>query len=310
MKLSVLLIACQLLAVSFAHDPLQHCYDANGDSKYCIPGPLSNERNIVAGRPPTATSTCGGEESEQVCPRSGTVGDYADVCEPCDSSEHSAEFITDTEEDDNITYWQSQTYSVVRYPDSVNLTFDLGNKAYSVQEIKIVFQSSRPESFALLASSGTNNFTPIHYFSRSCRETYGISEGVVGPDGAGCSSDGAQLLPLTGGTVTFSATERTGSPVVATHIMIRLDRHNTFGDEYSSEPEVLDSYYYAISDVVITGQCFCNGHASSCFEDDSGQWLCDCKHGTTGPDCDMCMPLFNDIPWRAATLEQAAECKG
>ena len=59
---------------------------------------------------------------------------------------------------------------------------------------------------------------------------------------------------------------------------------------------VLQSYYYAISDFVVGGKCLCNGHADNCDKTSpsTGNPVCDCKHNTTGDDCDKCLPLFNN----------------
>lgn len=305
MRFSFLSIAWQLLAVSFAQN--EQCYDDNGDSKYCSP---ASQLNVAADVTPTASSTCGLEAPERVCYRAGAAGgEYAGTCETCNSSALSPALMTD-DEGDGITYWQSQTYSFVQYPNSVNVTVSLG-KTFAVDSISLVFQSSRPESFTLLASVDYGDtFQPLHYFSRSCGDTYGVDDGAGSSDAPGCSSDGAQIVPLAGGGVSFAATELTDSSVLATDVRIRLDRLNTFGDEQSWEPMVLDSYYYAISDVIISGTCFCNGHASSCSQDDAGQLKCDCAHNTTGKDCDACLPLFNDLAWRPASQEDAGECKG
>lgn len=104
--------------------------------------------------------------------------------------------------------------------------------------------------------------------------------------------------------------------------MIVLNRMNTFGDEVFRDKRVLSSYYYAISDFAVGGRyirledfrrfrCKCNGHASQCVKStgEGGERLvCDCKHHTTGPDCDSCEPFYLDRPWRAATSTEANEC--
>ena len=41
--------------------------------------------------------------------------------------------------------------------------------------------------------------------------------------------------------------------MTATDIRITLDRMNTFGDEIFGDPQVLKSYYYAISDFSVGG---------------------------------------------------------
>ena len=57
-------------------------------------------------------------------------------------------------------------------------------------------------------------------------------------------------------------------------------------------------------------RCKCNGHASRCEIAPSRDLICHCQHNTTGPDCNMCKPFFNDRPWARATEENAMECLG
>ena len=95
-------------------------------------------------------------------------------------------------------------------------------------------------------------------------------------------------------------------------LRIDLDRMNTFGDEVFGDPEVLRSYYFAISNLVVRGRCKCNGHASECIEtvtnDGKSKLKCKCEHNTDGDDCQKCLPLFNDTPWKRATRFSANPC--
>lgn len=37
--------------------------------------------------------------------------------------------------------------------------------------------------------------------------------------------------------------------------------------------------------------------------------VCECKHFTDGPDCEKCLPFYNDAPWGRATSKNVHECK-
>lgn len=37
--------------------------------------------------------------------------------------------------------------------------------------------------------------------------------------------------------------------------------------------------------------------------------VCECKHFTDGPDCEKCLPFYNDAPWGRATNKNVHECK-
>ncbi|XP_011207088.2 netrin-A isoform X4 [Bactrocera dorsalis] len=67
--------------------------------------------------------------------------------------------------------------------------------------------------------------------------------------------------------------------------------------------------HYAVSDFLVGGRCKCNGHASKCSPDRYGVLACECKHNTTGRDCERCKPFHFDRPWGRATARDANECK-
>ncbi|KAM8719009.1 hypothetical protein ACLKA7_011674 [Drosophila subpalustris] len=67
--------------------------------------------------------------------------------------------------------------------------------------------------------------------------------------------------------------------------------------------------HYAVSDFTVGGRCKCNGHASKCSPDASGQLSCECRHNTAGRDCERCKPFHFDRPWGRATARDANECK-
>lgn len=284
----------------------------NGVAVACNP-PM--QRNIATGLLPVASNTCGENDPERVCFRAGSSAGYAGDCSTCDATNssraHPASLITDTNQQ---TYWQSQSFRSVQHPNSVTITVPF-NKTYSVQSISVLFQSARPESFSLLLSSDNGaSFTPLHRFSRSCNSTYGIAESpaaVAATDsGVLCTSDGTQVVPLTGGRSVYSASSYGRSPSLITDLRLKLDRLSTFGDELSWDPEVLDSYYYAIADIEITGACHCNGHAASCLSSVGGGVECNCTHNTAGQDCQQCLPSHNDRPWSPAVEGDARECVG
>ena len=285
-----------------------------------------------------SNNTCGSPPSE-FCVQT-TVTSPKKECELCSANDtrykHPSIYITDIKEDQNFTWWQSDT--LLNNPERkiVTLTLEL-EKSYDVTYIRIRFRSPRPESMAIYkrtSSDPSAPWVPYQYFSASCNKTFGVLNTPYGLDvgsfsddqqKALCTDEFSSISPLTGGNIAFSTLEgRPGaedfenSPtlqewVTASAIRIDLVRMNTFGDEVFGDPNVLKSYYFAIFDLAVGGRCKCNGHASSCRRkqtaDKSGEILrCECKHNTAGIDCEVCEPLYNDRKWARATEDNANEC--
>uniref|UniRef100_A0A2K6U1C2 Laminin subunit gamma 3 n=1 Tax=Saimiri boliviensis boliviensis TaxID=39432 RepID=A0A2K6U1C2_SAIBB len=239
---------------------------------------------------------------------------------------HNATYLTDFHSEDESTWWQSPSMAFgVQYPNSVNITLNLG-KAYEITYVRLKFHTSRPESFAIYKRSRADGpWEPYQFYSASCQKTYSRPEGQYLRPGedervAFCTSEFSDISPLSGGNVAFSTLEGRPSAynfeesprlqewVTSTELLISLNRLNTFGDDIFKDPRVLQSYYYAVSDLSVGGRCKCNGHASECSPDAAGQLACRCQHNTTGTDCERCLPFFQDRPWARGTAEAAHEC--
>lgn len=280
-----------------------------------------------------SNNTCGNPPSH-FCVQTGVTSPTKE-CTLCNASDiryrHPAVYITDIKNDQNRTWWQSET--LLDNPDkTVTLTLDLG-KSYDVSYIRIRFRSPRPQSMAIYKRTSTNRkapWIPYQYFSGSCEKTYKVpTRGIVTRENqqvALCTNEFSSISPLTGGNVAF--TTLMGRPdnlnfdnspalqewVTTSAIRIDLDRMNTFGDEVFGDANVLRSYYFAIIDLAVGGRCKCNGHAASCknYQLPNGrqELRCVCEHNTAGVDCMECRPLFNNRPWARATEDSANECQG
>lgn len=92
-----------------------------------------------------------------------------------------------------------------------------------------------------------------------------------------------------------------------------FDDEDLIPDETTSVPllkeeEKEELQWVGVSDLAIGGRCKCNGHASECTVDRSGEMTCNCKHNTAGKECEKCKPFHFDRPWGRATSSQANEC--
>ncbi|XP_034942261.1 laminin subunit gamma-1 [Chelonus insularis] len=309
--------------VPFNRDEVK-CYDETGRAQRCIP-PFENAAfNVLI----EATNTCG--ESDRPTEFCKQTGVKKKSCEICRRGDHPALYLTDHDNNENVTWWQSQTmYDGIEYPNQVNLTLRL-KKTFDITYVRVLFESPRPESWGIYRKKHEkSNWEPYQFYSATCRDTYGLpdlKETIRGEDTRVlCTSEYSDISPLTKGIVAFSTLEGRPSAyqfdtnpslqewVQASELKITLDRLNTFGDEVFGDDQVLKSYYYAIADIAVGARCTCNGHAGECVNstapDGSIQRICRCEHNTAGPDCNICLPFYNDAPWGRATTTDAHECK-
>jgi laminin gamma 1 len=330
-----------LFSIQLAQAYTSECYDRiNGQPKKCSPEFI----NAAFRKKIIASNTCGTPKIEY-CIQSSlhsslynshengydhNTGRSNKKCDWCDSTRtnkaHPADHLTDYNSQSYVTWWQSETMNEnIQYPNSVNLTLDLG-KSFDITYIQIKFQSSKPESFAIYKrTNDQSDWIPYQYYSASCQSTYDLNTSQIiqrdREDQALCVDEFSDIAPLSGSSVAFSTLEGRPSAyifdnsevlkewVTATEIKIVLNRLNTFGDEIFNDKQVLKSYYYAISDIAVGARCKCNGHASECLPSNDGRLKCVCQHNTDGDDCEKCAPSFNDIPWAPATNTHAHECK-
>ncbi|XP_065067558.1 laminin subunit gamma-1-like [Rhopilema esculentum] len=302
----------------------QKCYQDDGRPSWCMPELINAafEKDIYA------NNTCGVKKASHYCVHSGHIG-LQRTCEICDSRnktlEHPARYMNDIVQE-IVTWWQSDTLFDNKYP--VRIILDLG-KTFDITFVWITFHSARPESFAIYKKSSTakdDKWIPFQYYSQSCMKNYRVSPYQFitrrNQKVALCSEKYSRILPLSWGTVAFSTLEKRPerfgfdrSPalqewVTVASLRIDLDRLNTFGDEVFGDPDVLRSYYFAISNLMVGGRCKCNGHASECLHlgKEKPRLKCKCDHNTDGDDCEKCLPLYNDTPWKRATRYSANPC--
>nr|XP_003417716.1 netrin-3 [Loxodonta africana] len=286
--------------VPAAADP---CHDEVGAPRSCVP----SLENAALSREVLASSTC-----ERPATRA------------CDASDprraHPATLLTAAGGTAGPLCWRSD--SLVGVPLNVTLTVPLG-KAFELVFVSLRFCSQPPASVALLKSQDHGrSWAPLGFFSSLCGLDYGrLPIPATGPSGPGPEAlcfPAPQAQQDGGGLLAFSVQD--GSPpgldldsspvlqdwVTATDIRVVLTRPTMLEDTRDSKAVV--PYTYSATELQVGGRCKCNGHASRCLLDAQSHLVCDCQHGTEGPDCSRCKPFYCDRPWQRATTREAHAC--
>ncbi|VDP09674.1 unnamed protein product [Soboliphyme baturini] len=306
------------------------CYNVRHEPLRCVPDFV----NAAFGKPVVASSTCGQERPTRYCPtrehyegppRVPTV----DECHTCggDAGQHPASLLTDHNNPQDVTCWVSEPST--DYPSNVTLTLSLGKK-YEVTYVSMQFCHRRPDSMAIYKSMDYGRtWIPFQFYSSQCKKLYGKLPNVQisrhNEQEALCT-DAHSAAPLRGDRIAFatlegrpSAFDFEKSPVLqdwvtVTDIRVVFNRLSVdqadlygIGNETISE-RVREQYFYSMADLAVGGRCKCNGHASRCIRDKTGNAVCDCKHGTAGSECEKCKTFHYDRPWGRATADDAHEC--
>ncbi|VEN35191.1 unnamed protein product [Callosobruchus maculatus] len=288
MKAPVFVLFCFLCGIE-----IKNCQEADQTPVIGVRGTkcyddFNRPQNAAFGLLMEATNTCGDQGPIEYCEQTGVTG--TKLCDVCVAGQHDSRYLTDRHHQDNPTWWQK------------------GLRHNICKDMVLV--------------AATRKLLHIEKDNATCRDTYGLPDMTHTRHGeesrALCTSEYSDISPLRGGNVAFGTLEGRPSAYYfeATpelQIMITLDRLNTFGDEMFGDHQVLKSYFYAIADVAVGARCKCNGHATECIDsvavDGSKRKICKCEHYTAGPDCNECLPFYNDAPWGRANATHAHQCK-
>ena len=315
------------------------CHDDETDKpKQCVPDFV----NAAYGVPVVSSSPCGSPPSRHcftTAEETSLNSQAKEVCEICDadnpSKNHPASYLTDLNNPNNVTCWNSELLSDKE--GNISLTLSLGKK-FELTYISLQFCNQKPHSLAIYKSMDHGkSWQPFQYYSGNCRDVWDRDHRVpinrANEQEALCldthiSQDGASSrIAFSTLADRPSAEDFENSPVLqdwvtATDIMVvfpikhyegKIESNSINTNQSVEETAVSDDSgsrkYLAVSDLAIGGRCKCNGHASRCEHDKYGDLTCHCQHNTAGRECEKCKPFHFDRPWGRATQYQANECK-
>uniref|UniRef100_A0A914H193 Netrin n=1 Tax=Globodera rostochiensis TaxID=31243 RepID=A0A914H193_GLORO len=299
------------------------CYDSSGRPIRCVPDFI----NAAYGKPVIASSTCGsgGKPSSFCVVSESTGGLLQEKCELCDPSDlrlaHPAALLTDLNNANNLTCWVSEPTSA--YPNNVTLTLSLGKK-FEITYVSLHFCGRLADSLAIYKSANRGrSWTPMQFYSTECQKVYQrTKEAPINRENeqAARCTDSHILSPLSD-RIAFatlegrpSAMEFEQSPVLqdwvtATDIRVVFNRLSADQAELyglAESDKLSERIRRDNASVVELSEP--DRARERCVIDRMGRYACDCKHATTGLDCEKCRPFHYDRPWARATAEDANAC--
>nr|XP_025034068.1 netrin-G2 isoform X1 [Pelodiscus sinensis] len=252
----------------------------------------------------------------------------------CDASTpdlaHPPKLMFDKEEEGLATYWQSVTWS--RYPEPLlaNITLSWNKSIELTDDIVVTFEYGRP-TVMMLEKSLDNGRTwhPYQYYADDCMEAFGMPArrvrdlSTTSANRVICTEEysrwagskkeknvrlevrdrfaifaGQDLRYMDNLYTRLESAKGLKDFFTVTDLRMRLLRP-ALGGTYVQR-ENLYKYFYAVSNIEVTGRCKCNLHANLCsFKEGSLQ--CECEHNTTGQDCGKCKKNFRTRSWRAGS---------
>jgi len=300
--------------------PANDCYSLDGNAKKCV---VSEFGNIATKKKVEASTTCGTPPNRYCNRVASPIGGEMRQCYICDANHiermNPASYLIDSKQK---SCWVSQTFNDSAAHNEAMIHISL-EKKYELTYIMLQFCNKLPESMALYKSTDFGRkWVPLQFYSSQCQEMYNVEEnGVItrqNEQAAICKNIYTSADPYTNTRIAFSLVEGRPSAhnlensavlrdwVTVTNIKVVFNR---FSSPTESKTQTEDNYY-SLSELTLGGRCKCNGHASKCTTDGTGNTKCECQHNTAGADCDRCKDFYFDRPWKLATEENANECIG
>ncbi|KAM5300669.1 usherin [Glossophaga mutica] len=234
---------------------------------------------------------------------------------------HPLSFVNDN---DVGTSWVSRVFTNISQLDQgVAVSIDLENGQYQVFYIIIQFFSPMPTAIRIQRKKeDSRDWEDWQYIARNC-SVFGMANNgdLEKSDSVNCLQF-PNFTPYSRGNVTFSIlmpgpNPRPGyndfynTPSLQEFVKATQIRLHFHGQYHTTQlPASLRHRYYAVSEITITGRCQCHGHAAHCdTTSQPSRCLCSPDSFTEGLQCDRCLPLYNDKPFRPGDQVHAFNCK-
>ncbi|XP_020829221.1 netrin-G2 isoform X7 [Phascolarctos cinereus] len=294
----------------------------------CQPKAMSMKDYVTVKVEPTGI-TCG-DPPERFCTHENPY-----LCsDECDASNpdlaHPPRLMFDKEDEGLATYWQSVTWSRYPSPLEANITLSWNKSIELTDDIVVTFEYGRP-TIMMLEKSLDNGRTwhPYQYYAEDCMEAFNMPPRRVrdlsstSANRVVCTEEysrwagskkekhvrfevrdrfaifaGPDLRNLDNLYTRLESAKGLKEFFTATDLRMKLLRP-ALGGTYVQR-ENLYKYFYAISNIEVTGRCKCNLHANLCSYKEGGL-QCECEHNTTGQDCGKCKKNFRTRSWRAGS---------
>ncbi|XP_063172061.1 netrin-G2 isoform X2 [Candoia aspera] len=274
---------------------------------------------ITCGNPPERFCT---HENPYLC------SDECDASNP--DLAHPPKLMFDKEDEGLATYWQSVTWSRYPKPLLANVTLSWNKSIELTNDIVLTFEYGRPTKMILEKSlDNGRTWHPYQYYADECNEAFGMPARKVRELSASsvnrviCTEEysrwagskkekdvrfevrdrfaifaGPELKNMDNLYTRLESAKGLKDFFTVTDLRIRLLKP-ALGGTYVQR-ENLYKYFYAVSNIEVTGRCKCNLHANQCIFKE-GSLQCECEHNTTGQDCGRCKKNFRSKSWRAGS---------
>lgn len=189
--------------------------------------------------------------------------------------------------------------------------------------MEIVFRSTVPQSFVIERLTVDDKWEPYVIYSLSCERKYGMhdwedNDPIFAKNNYTAPYCSRQYVDFIGyeyaRAVFVPKVERfpnRNSDLEKRNFVtikgIRISLQEMIITPYANQDD-LRRQFYSISNIHISGRCYCSGHADKCILY-SQQWMCQCSHFTTGPNCERCLEEYQDVPAKPGTQDNPNACR-